>query len=62
MNLKDEQLAAMCAITDETEKIFVTANNKAVLLEINSIPVQGRNTAGVQIIDARNSNAAIKIM
>ena len=62
MNLKDEQLATMCAITDEMEKIFVTANNKAVLLEINSIPVQGRNTAGVQIIDARNSNAVIKIM
>jgi len=62
MNLKDEQLAAMCAITDEMDKIFVTANNKAVLLEINSIPVQSRNTAGVQIIDARNSNAVIKIM
>ena len=62
MNLKDEQLAAMSAITDETDKIFVTANNKAVLLEISTIPVQGRNTAGVQIIDARNSNATIKIM
>lgn len=62
MNLKDEQLAAMSAITEDKDKIFVTANNKAVLLDINTIPVQGRTTAGVQIIDARNSNAMIKIM
>ena len=62
MNLKDEQLAAMSAITEDKDKIFVTANNKAVLLDINTIPIQGRTTAGVQIIDARNSNAMIKIM
>ena len=62
MNLKDETLAAMYAVPEEKELIYVTAQNKAVLLDISSIPVQGRTTAGVQIIDARNLNAAIKIM
>lgn len=63
MNLKDEQLAAMSAITEDKDKIFVTANNKAVLLDINTIPIQGRTTAGVQIIDAReNITTDIKVM
>ena len=62
MNLKDEQLAAMSAITEDKDKIFITANNKAVLIDINTIPIQGRTTAGIQIIDARNSNTMIKIM
>ena len=62
MNLKDEQLATMSAIPEDKDKIFVTANNNAVLLDINTVPVQGRTTTGVQIIDARNSNAIIKIM
>ena len=62
MDLKDETLAAMYAFPEEKNTVYVTAQNKAVMLDVNNIPVQGRTTAGVQIIDARNSNATIKIM
>ena len=62
MTLKDEQIAVIYAIPATQEKIFVSSNNKAVLIDIASIPVQNRMTAGVRIIDARNSNTTIEIM
>lgn len=61
MALKDETLAAVHAVSQD--KIFVTANNKAVLLDISTIPVQSRMTAGALLIDARNlKNVNIRIM
>ena len=62
MNLKDEQLALVYAVPASQEQIFVSSNNKAVLLETNSIPIQNRMTAGVRIIDARGSETTIEIM
>lgn len=62
MNLKDEQIALVYAVPASQEQIFVSSNNKAVLLETNSIPIQNRMTAGVRIIDARGSETTIEIM
>lgn len=62
MNLKDGQLALVAAIPDTQEKVFVTANNKAVILDISSIPTQNRTTSGVLIIDTRKKQTTIKIM
>ena len=62
MNLKDGQLALVAAIPDTQEKVFVTANNKAVILDISSIPTQNRTTSGVLIIDTREKQTTIKIM
>ena len=62
MALKDENLAVVYAVPITQEHIFVSANNKAVLLETVDIPVQNRVTAGVRIIDARDSNTTIEIM
>ena len=62
MALKDEQLAAVYAVPEQQEKLFISANSKAVLLDINNIPIQGRNTSGVRIIDARAGSSTIEIM
>ena len=62
MTLKDETIALIYAVPDDQEKIFISSNNKAVLVDIASIPVQGRMTSGVRIIDARNSDTNIEIM
>ena len=63
MALKDDiDFAAAYAVPDSQQKIFVSANNKAVLLDVNSIPIQNRSTTGVRIIDARGSNTSIEIM
>lgn len=62
MSLKDEQIALVYAIPDNQERVFISANNKAVLLETTAIPIQNRMTAGVRIIDARNSTTNIEIM
>ena len=53
MSLKDEQLAVIYALPESKGQVYITANNKAVLLDLNAIPVQGRNTAGVSIINTR---------
>lgn len=58
----EEELAAIYAITEEQDKIFVTANNKAVALLTKEIPVQGKLTSGVRIIDIRGLNAKVEIM
>ena len=62
MNLKTESLATVYAVPDTQEHIFVTTNNKAVLLNIDSIPIQNRVTSGVRIIDARGVESGIEIM
>lgn len=58
----EDNLATVYAIPETQEKIFISANNKAVLLDIKNIPTQNRATAGVQIIDARGTNTKIEIM
>ena len=62
MALKDETIAAIYAVPENQEKIYITANNKAVLLSIDSIPIQNRVTSGVRIIDARGIESGIEIM
>ena len=63
MALKDESLAVVYAVPEEQEKIFISANNKAVLIDTVNIPIQNRTTAGVRIIDARNGESnSIEIM
>ena len=62
MALKDDKLAAIYAVPATQEKIFITTNNKAVLLNIDSIPIQNRVTNGVRIIDARGLDSGIEIM
>ena len=62
MALKDETIATIYAVPENQEKIYITANNKAVLLSIDSIPIQNRVTSGVRIIDARGIESGIEIM
>ena len=62
MELKDEKFALIYAVPDAQEKIFISANNKAVVIDVNNIPIQNRATGGIRIIDARGSNANIEIM
>ena len=62
MALKEEKLSLVYAVPIDQENLFVSANNKAVLIDINSIPIQNRVTTGVLIIDARNNNTTITIM
>ena len=58
----EEELAAIYAVSEEQDKIFVTANNKAVALLTKEIPVQGKLTSGVRIIDIRGLNVKVEIM
>ena len=60
MEYKDGNIAAVSAITMEQEYVLISSNNKAALLDINSIPVQNRLTTGVKIINA--SSTKIEIM
>ena len=62
MALKEETLATVFAVPETQEKIFITTNNKAVLLNTDSIPIQNRVTSGVRIIDARGVESGIEIM
>ena len=62
MALKDEEIATVYAVPESQEKIYVTTNNKAVLLSIESIPIQNRVTSGIRIIDGRGVESEIKIM
>ena len=62
MSLKDDTIAAIYAIPITQDKIYITSNNKAVLLSIDSIPIQNRVTTGVRIIDARGAESEIEIM
>lgn len=58
----EEELAMIYAIPEEQEKVFITANNKAVILLAKEIPIQGKLTSGVRIIDIRGTNAKVEIM
>lgn len=62
MDTKDDTLAVIYAIPSTQDKLFISTNNKAVLLEVNSIPIQNRATTGIRIIDARGKNTTIEIM
>jgi len=62
MALKEEKIAVVYAVPETQERIFIAANNKAVLIETNMIPIQNRVTAGIRIIDARDIDASIEIM
>ena len=57
-----EHLSTIYAVTAEQEKIFISANNKAVVLNVKEIPVQGRATSGVRLIDIRGTNAKVEVM
>ena len=58
----EEELATIYAVPENQEKVFVTANNKAVTLLAKEIPIQGKLTSGVRIIDIRGLNAKVEIM
>lgn len=62
MSVKDDSLAVIYAVPSTQDKLFISANNKAVLLNVDSIPVQNRATTGVRIIDVRGMNSTIEIM
>ena len=59
MELKEDSLAAILAVPVSQEKIFVSANNKAVVLDVKNIPVQNRKTTGVSIINTNSKNIEI---
>lgn len=58
----EEELSTIYAVAAEQEKIFISANNKAVALNVKEIPVQGRVTSGVRLIDIRGTNAKVEVM
>lgn len=62
MSLKDEVIATVYAVPETQDKIYITTNNKAVLLSVDSIPVQNRITSGIRIIDSRGIETEIEIM
>ena len=62
MAVKNEQLAVIYAIPESQDKLFISSNNKAILLDVNSIPVQNRSTIGVRIINTKDKEALIEIM
>jgi len=62
MSLKDDTISVVYAVPMTQEKLFVSANNKAVLLDIDNIPVQSRVTGGVSIINTNGENTSIEIM
>ena len=61
MNLREEELAAVVAVPLNKEKMFITSNNKSILLNIKDIPVQSRVTSGAKIIDTKNINITVEI-
>lgn len=50
MNTKENTIAAVYAVPEGQEKIYVSAGGKAVIVDTTSIPVQNRMTAGIKII------------
>ena len=59
MALKEENFSFAGAILETQTNIFLLANNKAVNLEINSIPIQNRTTIGVKLIQADNATIEV---
>jgi DNA gyrase subunit A len=62
MSIKDDKLAAIYAVPASQDKIFISANNKAILLDVNTIPIQNKNTTGISIIKAGKDNLNIEIL
>ena len=62
MELKNEEFSIVYAVPQTQDKIFISANNKAVIIEVNNIPIQNRVTSGIRIIDARGAGTNIEIM
>lgn len=56
------EVAVVYAISTDQEKIYLTANNKAVLVDVNTIPIQSRLTSGTRIIDTRGVNTTIEVL
>ncbi|MBO7693635.1 MAG: hypothetical protein J6T10_13530 [Methanobrevibacter sp.] len=59
MELKDDSFSAILAVPSTQEKVFVSANNKAVVLDVKNIPIQNRKTVGVSIINTNSKNIEI---
>jgi len=62
MILKEEESSLVYAVPESQSTIYLTTANKAVMLNTANIPVQGRMTSGVLIIDARTSKMPIQVM
>ena len=62
MSLKDEQLATVYAVPEIQQKMFISADNKVVLVDVTSIPIQNRITSGLKIINTKNPTTKIEIM
>lgn len=62
MTLKNDTLALIYAIPITQEKLYISANNKAVLIEVAALPIQNRMTSGARIIDMRDNKTKIEIM
>lgn len=59
MALKDNKLAAIYAVPDTQEKLYVTADNKAVLVDVNAIPINNRATSGLKIINTNKTISGV---
>ncbi len=59
MMLKDNKIAVIYAIPELQEKLYIVANDKAILTDVNSIPIQNRATMGVCIINTNDANMEI---
>ena len=55
MNTKDNVVAAIYAVPETQEKIYISAAGKAVIVDTAAIPIQSRVTSGIKIIET-NSN------
>ena len=55
MNTKDNVVAAIYAVPETQEKIYISAVGKAVIVDTAAIPIQSRVTSGIKIIET-NSN------
>jgi len=51
MNTKENTVAAVYAVPEGQEKIYISAEGKAVIVGVDSIPIQSRVTAGIKLID-----------
>ena len=59
MALKDNKLAVIYAIPDTQEKLYVTADNKAVLVDVSAIPINNRATSGLKIINTNKTISGV---
>ena len=62
MSLKDDGLAAIYGVPENQAQIYITADNKAILINTSDIPIQNRATQGIKIINIKNKETFIEIM